>query len=108
MSRPKRKPRVALAENELHPVVPPGSAATVEQRLRQVEEMLGLQHRVFVIDPEHPGPFTKEKRGPNDLVVRLRRFDEPEPPPAPAVDVGCARGDSMKLSDFHIPGPRPD
>ncbi len=82
-TKPKRKPRAVLEEHDFHPVVPPGSAATVEQRLRQVEEMLGLQHRVFIIDPGHPGPFTKEKPGPNDLIIRLRRFAEPSPPPEP-------------------------
>lgn len=86
MSKAKRKPRLD-ADETLHPIAPPSSALPVEARLRAVEEALGVGNKVFVIDPYSKGPFTREKPGPNDLVVRLRRFDDPEPPPVPAVNV---------------------
>ncbi len=85
MSR-KRK----AAMDDYHPVEPPGSNATVEARLRAVEQTLGTSHRTFYEFPHWPGPFTKKKPGVNDLIIRLKCFclscapetwPQPEPEP---------------------------
>ena len=69
-------PRQRKKRDELDPVVPPGSVATIEARISTLEETLGLsRERVFIINHSSaeapPGGYSTREPGSGDLIIEL-------------------------------------